>query len=44
MGNIHVKLFKFGPVVQGKMSFKGFVYARRTYDQRQTKTNHNSSH
>ena len=26
MGNIHVKLYKFGPVVQEEMSFKDISY------------------
>ena len=41
MGNIHVKLYKFGPVVQEEMPFKEKVYGR-TADGRQTNTDHNS--
>ena len=36
LGNIHPKLFKFGPVVQEEMLFKENVYGRTTAD-------HNSS-
>ena len=45
MGNIHVKLFKFGPVVQEEMLFKEKVYVRRRMmtDPRWMKTDHNTS-
>ena len=45
MGNIHVKLYEIGPVVQEEMSFKekSLWMDRRKRDGRPTKTDHNSS-
>ena len=40
MGNISMKLFKFGPVVQIEMLIDKKVYGR-THARRSTKTNHN---